>query len=143
MSDLANATHWIEIVSKQPGELGAHRLRDLAKGPIASQPTLTCLVCGTIVPVPDGNLRNHLQRRTNELGGEMAYVTFRIVHQPNVPLPPGTIVSRPFRLQTPNISEEELMESYVYPNPDPSKAPEEQERYKVRDLLRRQKEGKD
>jgi hypothetical protein len=140
MTNLAQATHWIEILQKQPGEVGAMRLRDLASASVAVEQTLTCPVCGTAIPVPDGNLRNHLQQRVSELGGESAYVGFRIAHKPNIPLPRGTTRSRPALGMRHLMTDDEFMNTEVFLNPDPSLRPEQQEGQKVKDLLKRQKD---
>jgi hypothetical protein len=137
--NMTDATHTIQVVLKQAGDLGATRLQDLMDAPLATQPTMICAVCGTVVLVPDGNLRNHIVRRADELGGNDAIVAFEFIHEWNTVQPRGTgkrLIEERLGQSLTHI--DNLNDAEVFINPDPTNPPEKQsERIKLRDLFKK------
>lgn len=98
---------YVEIIPAKRGQPGAIRIQDLLKKNIATRATLRSPTNNNI-PVPDGNLQNHIRRRIQELGGMSAYVILRIVEK--TPLIPPIEISIPRRPENNPYSDEELFE---------------------------------
>lgn len=98
---------YVEVISAKQGQPGAMRIQDLLNKTIATKATLRS-PANNDIPVPDGTLQNHIQRRLQELGGMSAYVILRIVDK--TPLSPPIEVPIPERPDNKPYSDEELFE---------------------------------